>query len=87
MNTTERTTVRLPAQLLREAKKKAAQEGTTLTALIETGLRHVLRRNPSAVSGKRPRVSLARGNVMIDVSSNVKLFDLADEDLPLEKLR
>lgn len=39
---TERTTVRLPPDLVRRAKRKAAKEGRTLTALIEDGLRRVL---------------------------------------------
>jgi hypothetical protein len=39
---TERTTVRLPGELLARAKRKAAAEGRTLTALIEDGLRTVL---------------------------------------------
>lgn len=37
-----RTTVRLPEQLLRKAKKKAAETGQTLTSLIEEGLNVVL---------------------------------------------
>jgi hypothetical protein len=43
----ERTTVRLPPELLRRAKRKAAAEGRTLTSLMEDGLRYV-------VSDKRP---------------------------------
>ena len=39
---TERTTVRLPEDLVRRAKKKALAEGRSLTALIEDGLRKVL---------------------------------------------
>lgn len=38
----ERTTVRLPEELLTRAKRKAAKDGTTLTALIEQGLRAVV---------------------------------------------
>ena len=38
----QRTTVRLPSELLRRAKRKAAVEGRTLTALIEDGLRLVV---------------------------------------------
>ena len=38
----ERTTVRLPEDLVRRAKRKAAAEGRTLTALIEDGLRLVI---------------------------------------------
>jgi hypothetical protein len=38
----ERTTVRLPEDLIKRAKRKAAAEGRTLTALIEEGLRLVV---------------------------------------------
>ena len=37
-----RTTVRLPEQLMRRAKRKAAETGQTLTSLIEEGLTIVL---------------------------------------------
>ena len=37
-----RTTVHLPDELLKRAKRKAAADGTTLTALLEAGLRVVL---------------------------------------------
>lgn len=44
-----KTTVELPEALLREAKRKAAREGTTVRALIEQGLRTVVRgRRPAA---------------------------------------
>ena len=38
----ERTTVRLPDDLVRRAKRKALAEGRSLTSLIEDGLRRVL---------------------------------------------
>jgi hypothetical protein len=38
----ERTTVRLPAELIKRAKRKAAAERRSLTALIEEGLRRVV---------------------------------------------
>lgn len=38
---TERTTIRLPEDLIARAKRKAAAEGRTLTSLIEDGLRLV----------------------------------------------
>ena len=39
---TARTTIRLEPGLLRAAKKKAAEEGRTVTSLVEEGLRSVL---------------------------------------------
>jgi hypothetical protein len=52
----ERTTVRLPAELLDRARRKAAAEGRTLTSLIEEGLRDKV--DESARKPKRRRVSL-----------------------------
>jgi hypothetical protein len=50
-----KTTVEIPDRLLEEARKLAAREGTTVRALIEAGLRHVLaeRRRPSAFRLRR----------------------------------
>jgi predicted DNA binding CopG/RHH family protein len=55
----ERTTVRLPEDLLRRAKRKAAAEGRTLTSLITDGLRLVVDENQRDMKTKRiiPRVS------------------------------
>ena len=38
----ERTTIRLPEELMRRAKRKAAAQGRSLTDLIEDGVRRVL---------------------------------------------
>jgi hypothetical protein len=61
-----RTTVRLPQDLLRRAKRKAAAEDRTLTSLIEEGLRAVVDERPKPAKGKRvlPRVSKATGGLM-----------------------
>ncbi len=62
----ERTTVRLPTDLLNRAKRKAAAEGRTLTSLIEDGLRLVTADNRANAKAKRvlPRVSRATGGPM-----------------------
>jgi hypothetical protein len=62
----ERTTVRLPAELLKRAKRKAAAEGRTLTALIEEGLWQVVAKKRTATKGKRklPRISKATGGLL-----------------------
>ena len=62
---TERTTVRLPEELVAKAKRKALAEGRTLTALIEDGLRRVLA-EPAASRPKRRKplpVSSASGGL------------------------
>jgi len=62
----ERTTVRLPEDLLSRARRKATAEGRTLTSLIEDGLRMVIAEPRKPAKGKRalPRVSAATGGPM-----------------------
>lgn len=63
----ERTTVRLPEDLIRRAKRKAADEGRTLTSLIEDGLRRVVandRRETEKPQRILPRVSTATGGLL-----------------------
>jgi hypothetical protein len=78
----ERTTVRLPEDLIKRAKRKAAAEGRTLTALIEEGLRLVVAEKRGAASRKRvmPRVSTATGGPMpgIDVTDGSALQEMDD---------
>lgn len=79
---TERTTVRLPEDLVRRAKKKALAEGRSLTALIEDGLRKVLAEAMPPARRKRllPPVSSAKGGVMpgIDLDDSAALQELED---------
>jgi hypothetical protein len=79
---TERTTVRLPDDLVRRAKRKAADEGRSLTALIEDGLRRVLSDHASASKSPRmlPRVSSATGGLLsgIDLDDTASLQEMED---------
>lgn len=78
----ERTTVRLPSDLLIRAKRKATAEGRTLTALIEEGLRLVVSDKPKAIGKQRvlPPVSTATGGTWpgIDISNNAALQEMDD---------
>ena len=80
----ERTTVRLPGSLLERAKRKAAAEGRTLTALIEEGLRFVL---AGPAKGRRrrrllPRISKAGGGLIpgVNLTSQSALQETEDLD-------
>jgi hypothetical protein len=81
---TERTTVRLPPDLLGRAKRKAAAEGRTLTSLIEQGLRLVTAADRRPARGRRrlPRVSAATGGPMpgIDLTDVSALQETDDLD-------
>lgn len=86
----ERTTVRLPEELARRAKRKAAAEGRTLTDLIADGLRRVVNERVSAGKASRilPPVSTASGGLMpgIDLNETARLQEMEDLE-NLERLR
>lgn len=79
---TERTTVRLPLDLLRRARRKAAEERRTLTSLIEEGLRLAIADNPKPKKSARvmPRVSTATGGPLpgVDVADYSAVQELED---------
>ncbi|HVE51519.1 MAG TPA: DUF2191 domain-containing protein [Casimicrobiaceae bacterium] len=74
-----RTTVRLDDALMQRARREASKRGTTLTALIEQGLRMVLR--APADAARRPRVVLPvspeRGGTQpgVDLDDTSSLID------------
>lgn len=81
---TERTTVRLPDELVRRAKRKALAEGRSLTALIEEGLRRVLADRAPAAHARRvlPPVSSASGGLMpgVGLEDSAALQEMEDLD-------
>jgi hypothetical protein len=87
----ERTTVRLPTDLLNRAKRKAAAERRTLTSLIEDGLRLVVAESGKVVKRKRvlPPVSKATGGPMpgIDLTDLSALVEMDDLDAVRRMLR
>jgi hypothetical protein len=80
----ERTTIRLPQELLDRARRKAAEEGRTVTSLIEDGLRVVVGDNPRTRKRKpvMPRVSKAGGGIRpgIDLTDESALQEAEDLD-------
>jgi hypothetical protein len=79
---TMRTTVRLPADLLKRAKRKAAAEGRTMTSLIADGLRLILVEKKQDQTARQVilPVSTATGGLMpgVDISSSAGLQELED---------
>ena len=76
-----RTTIRLDEQLLVEAKKRAAENGTTLTALIEDSLRESLARRPLSHRRKRFRMITFGGGGLqpgVDLDDTSSLLDRMD---------
>ncbi len=86
----ERTTVRLPEELMQRAKRKALRDGRSVTSLIEEGLRRVLEERASAPKSERimPPVSTATGGLMpgIDLNDSAALQEMDDLEY-IQRLR
>ncbi len=76
-----RTTIRLDDNLLKQAKKRAAEQGRTLTSLVEEGLALILTHSKE---GLRRRVELpvskASGGVLpgVDLNHSSNLEEVMD---------
>jgi hypothetical protein len=80
-----RTTVRLDDNLLREAKVRAAEQGITLTQLIDESLRERLSVRPQQQKvGPFRLPSFGKGGIRpgVDLDDNRAVRDLMDEDAP-----
>ncbi len=76
-----RTTIRVDAALLAEAKKVAAENGQTLTAVIEEALRQRLARRRPAARRKPPRLTTVRGTGLVpgvDLDDSASLMELME---------
>lgn len=87
-----RTTLNLDDDLLRDAKRLAAERGTTLTALLEDALRIVVRRVETPKPRRRrklPTTGVPGAGFMpgVDLDSNAATLELMEEGLPLDKRR
>lgn len=74
-----RTTVRLHEPLLAEAKKYAAETGTTLTALVEDALREKLARRKQITRRRQVRLPTFRGGKLqpgVSLDHTSALLDL-----------
>lgn len=80
----ERTTVRLPKELLNRARRKAAAEGRTLTSLIEDGLRLAVGERQKMSKAVKRKVELPVSSVTggplpgIDISDSAALQEMED---------
>ncbi len=72
-----KTTLDLPDELLIEAKKQAAEQRRPLKALVEDGLRMVLRKGGARPRKKQVRLLTVKGGLPIglDLSSREAMYE------------
>lgn len=74
-----RTTIRLKGELLEMAKRKAASQGRTLTALIEDAVRTELAKTPKSKPIKLPVVDGQGLQPGVDINDMGATQDLMDD--------
>ena len=73
-----KTTLNIDDQVMRELKREAARQGRTMSELVETALRLLLR--PQNQRGKLPALPRFRsGGALVDVADRNALYDLMEE--------
>jgi hypothetical protein len=72
-----KTTLDLPDELLIEAKKKAAEQRRPLRALVEEGLRLVLRQSNPQKRRKQVRLVTVKGGIArgLDLSNREAMYE------------
>jgi hypothetical protein len=75
-----RTTLDLDDQLLRAARRRAAEEGKTLTAFVEAALAAAMAPRPAGRGRFRLKWKTHRGRILpgVDVADRNALFDAMD---------
>lgn len=78
-----RTTIRLPDELYRQVRVRAATEGVTLTSFIEDALRDAFARHQQSAAVEPYRVKPFEGNGLqpgVDLDDNAALLGLMESD-------
>ena len=72
-----KTTLNIDPGIMARLKAEAARRGTTMSALVEAGLRHLLERR--APAGQLPPLSVFHGGAeLVDVADRNALYDALD---------
>lgn len=73
-----KTTLMIPDPLMRELKREAARQRTTLSALVEQALRMLLEADQCAPAQAPPLPVFHGGRPRVDVSNREALHELMD---------
>jgi plasmid stability protein len=76
-----KTTLNIDDSVVQRLREEAARRGSTMSELVEAGLRYVLGDEPVPASGRRALLPLPRwrsGGVRVDLADRGALHDLMD---------
>ena len=77
-----KTTLDIDDSLMQALREEAERRGTTMSALVEAGLRRILFVDPAAETSSDPLPPLPTrpgGELLVDVSNRDELYEAMDE--------
>ena len=80
-----KTTFNIDETVMKQLRKAAAQRGTTMSALVEAGIRRVLSPAPSTYNqddALPPLPTWHSGGARVDISNREELYRIMDEVSP-----
>ncbi len=77
-----KTTLEIPDHLMRELKERAAHDGTTMSELVESALRRLLREKTTPAE-LPPLPTWDGGGWVIDPADREALYEMFDAEDPL----
>ena len=78
-----KTTLNIEESVMRRLREEAARRGTTMSALVEAGLRRVLAEPEEAPRGQDslPPLPVGKsGGYLVDISNREELYRVLDDD-------
>ncbi len=79
-----KTTLNIEESVMRRLREEAARRGTTMSALVEAGLRRVLAEPEEPPGGQRdtlpPLPTWKSGGLLVDISNREELYRVLDDD-------
>ena len=77
-----KTTLNIDDEVMKRLREEADRRGTTVSALVEAGLRHILDEcdEPPPDDDALPPLPKWRGKLLVDISNRDELYRIFDED-------
>ena len=75
------TTLTIDDAILRELREEAARRGTTMSALVEAGVRRILSERPATEADEPPPLpTWNSGGALVDVADREALYEVIDAE-------
>ncbi|HUO83914.1 MAG TPA: ribbon-helix-helix protein, CopG family [Thermoanaerobaculia bacterium] len=75
-----KTTLLIDDEVMRRLRRKAAEENTTISELVESALRQMLVRTQQGPTRRRPLPRFSAGKASVDIANREELYRVMEEE-------